>query len=289
MTIENCGREVTIDRKPERVVALGPSEVTTIYSAGAASSLVGRDDAGEKSRPYTEDIRDAVADVPQLGSGGEISRENLVAMEPDLVVGSVRETITPETLAAVGIPMIGLRGNCGSHAPGSSDGTADFDDVISDVDLLGRLLGTDENAKASVAEIRARISQVQPPAEVQGKTSATVIVTGSSLKAYGSWSMAHTQLQALGARNVFGDVDSRVFEVNVEDLIERDPEIVVLLSYGETDEQAKEKFLRIPGVSDLFAARTDSLFVQPYEYSSQGSMSVTGLENMAQNLAANMG
>lgn len=285
MTVQNCGHDVVIDRKPERVVALGPSEVTTLYTAGAAAKLVGRDDAGMKSAPYTPDIRAAVAQVPQLGSGGEITRENIIDLKPDLVVGSVSETIGPETLSAVGIPMLSLRGNCGSnHAPGASDGTADFDDVISDVELLGRLLGTTDQASRAVASMRQRITQASSSANLHGKTAIAAIVFKNGLKVYSRRSMAHTQLRALGAKDLFADVDSRVFESNIEELISRNPELIVILSYGDTDDQAKAKFLEIPGASTLAAVRNNALFVQPYEYSSQGTLSVTGLENMARNL-----
>ena len=285
-TLVNCGREVTFDHEPERVVALGPSEVTTLYSAGAASKLVGRDDAGKKSDPYPPDIRAAVADVPQLGSGGEVTRENIIALNPDLVVGSVTETISPETLAAVGIPMISLSGNCGSnHAPGLGDGTADFDDVFNDVTELGRLLDTTDRSTAAVATMRQQVARAEPAAALRGRTAAAVIVFENSLEVYGRQSMAHTQFQALGLRDAFGDADSRVFEASVEQLVSRNPDVVMILSYGESDAQAKARFLRIPGASDLAAVRGNRVFVQPYEYSSQGTLSVTGLQNMSRALA----
>ncbi|WP_344869293.1 ABC transporter substrate-binding protein [Amycolatopsis ultiminotia] len=285
-TVENCGHEVNIEREPERVVALGPSEVTSLYAAGDAPKLVGRDDAGMKSAPYTADIRTAVARVPQLGSGGEISREDLVASSPDLVVGSVTETITPDTLGAVGIPMVSLRGNCGSnHAPGASDGTSDFNDVFSDLELFGQLSGTTDHASAVIVSMRQRIAQAKASASLQGKTAATVIGLHDGLEAYGRRSMAHTQFRELGAKDAFADVDSRVFEANIEELAKRNPDIVMILSYGETDEQAKSKFLSIPGAANLAAVRNHTLFVQPYEYSSQGTLSVNGLENMARTLA----
>ena len=286
-SIQNCGHEVRIDRKPERIVALGPSEVATLQAAGAAPKLVGRDDAGAKSDPYPPQLRAAVASVPQLGQGGEVTRENVIDLQPDLVVGSVTETVTPETLGAVGIPMVSLAGNCGSnHAPGTGDGTADFDDVATDLETLGRLAGTSEQASAAVADMRGRVAGAKPPPAVAGKSAAAAIVFQNGFEVYGRQSMAHTQLQALGLRDVFGDAPQRVFEASVEDLINRNPDVVMLLSYGESDAAAKEKFLRIPGAANLTAVRNNALFVQPYEFSSQGVLAVNGLENMSRSLAA---
>lgn len=285
-TVRNCGHAVKVKHRPHRVVALGPSEVTSLYAAGGATRLVGRDDAGMKSAPYTPAIRKAVSSVPQLSSGGEVTRESIIALNPDLVVGSVSETVTPETLGAVDIPMLSLRGNCGSnHAPGASDGTSDFDDVFSDVRLFGRLLGKSEHASATVSELRRRVDAAKTAGNLHGETAASVIVYDNGLEAYGRRSMAHTQFRKLGAKNVFQDVDSRVVEANIEKLVAHDPDRIMILSYGDTDKQAKEKFLKMPGVSNLTAVRKHHVFVQPYECSSQGVLSVNGLENMAKDLA----
>lgn len=285
MTFQNCGHDVTVDRKPERIVALGPSEVATLHTAGASALLVGRNDEGVKSAAYPPEMRDAVAGVPQLGVGGEVTRENLIALQPDLVVGSVSESLTPESLSAVHIPLRSLRGNCGSaHAPGAGDGTADFDDVYDDVARLGALAGTSERSTSAVADLRRRVAAATPAPDLRGKSVAAVIGVRNGLRAYGRSSMTHTQFTALGLRDVFGDVDSRVFDASIEEMVSRDPDIVMVLSYGQTDQEAKDAFLSIPGARNLTAASTGQIFVQPYEYSSQGTLSVAGLENMARNL-----
>lgn len=284
-TINNCGHDVRIERQPQRVIALGPSEVTTLYAAGATKRLVARGDMGNKSASYTPEVKAAVASVPQIASSGEITRESLIGLRPDLVLGAVTESMSAESLNAVGIPMLSLRGNCGSsHAPGSSDGTADFDDVFSDVSRLGNLLGTIAHASASIADMRKRINKVKSSTQLQGKTAAAVIVWQNTLDVYGRPSMAHTQFQTLGIKDVFGDVDNRVFDGNIEAIIARNPDLVMILSFNETAEQAKEKFLRIPGAASLAAVRNNALFVQPYEYSGQGAGAVNGLENMSKNL-----
>lgn len=289
MTVQNCGLPVRIEQKPERVVALGPSEVETIYSAGAASKLVARDDTGKKSAPYTPEMRAAVAAVPQLGTGGgQISRESIIAAQPGLVTGAISGSVpadTPDNLAAVGIPMLSLRGNCGSnHARGDSDGTSDFEDVYHDVTSFGRLLGTEDRAAATVADMRQRVGRAKAAPGLQGRTAAATIVQNGTVEVYGRRSMAHTQFEALGLRDVFDDVDQRVIDAKIEEVISRNPDVVMLLSYGQTDQQAKDEFLRIPGATNLNAVRNNALFVQPYEYSGQGSLAVTGIENMAARL-----
>lgn len=289
MTVSNCGTPTTIEQRPERVVALGPSEVETLYSAGAASRIVARNDAGAKSDPYTPEMKAAVASVPQLGGGGgQITREAIIAAQPGLVTGSVSGSVPadmPTNLAAVGIPMLPLRGNCGSnHAQGESDGTSDFEDVYFDVATFGTVLGTEPQATAAVADMKRRVAAARAPAALQGRTAAAGIVMDNVFEVYGRRSMAHTQFQALGLRDAFADVDKRVFDANIEEVIARNPDVMVLLSYGQSDEQAREQFLRIPGAANLAAVRNGALFVQPYEYSGQGSLAVTGLENMAAKL-----
>ncbi|MGH3928247.1 MAG: hypothetical protein ACRDTT_36200 [Pseudonocardiaceae bacterium] len=113
MTVENCGREVRIEARPERVIAIDDNPVSLVYGAAATDKLIARADQGDAA-PYTPDIQAAVEDVPQLGSGGDLSLEVVLAADPDLVIGTGQEAFTPESLEAAGIPMLVATGFCDS-------------------------------------------------------------------------------------------------------------------------------------------------------------------------------
>ena len=84
---------------------------------------------------------------------------------------------------------------------------------------------------SATADLQERLAAVEAAVgEPSGRTAAVLYPTvgGGTTYAYGTGSMAHPQLEAAGLENVFGDVDERVFEVTLEELLGRDPDVVVL-------------------------------------------------------------
>lgn len=113
------------------------------------------------------------------------------------------------------------------------------DDVFSDIELYGRIFGTEDAAAAAVAELRGRVAAVEERfADAPQRRTAAVTDAEGGLGSYGRLSIAHNQMQALGLRNVFADQPERFFEPNIEEIISRDPQVLILLfdNVGETAE-----------------------------------------------------
>src|SRR5690554_5070802 len=94
VTVENCGAEVTFEKAPERLVLLKNASVTYLETLAVLDRAVAR--AGEyPSEYYDDDTLATLADIPLLTdrtdtSGHlQISKEAVLAEEPDLVFGNV--------------------------------------------------------------------------------------------------------------------------------------------------------------------------------------------------------
>src|SRR5690606_9217266 len=100
------------------------------------------------------------------------------------------------------------------------------------------------------------------------RTAAVLFPTvgGGTGYAYGNKSMAHPQLEAAGFTNVFGDVDERVFEVTLEQLIDRDPAVLVLLYVDGDPEAVKDAIVNLPGADALTAVQNDDILVQLFNF-----------------------
>ena len=97
--------------------------------------------------------------------------------------------------------------------------------------------------------------------------------------------MAHPQLAAAGLQNVFGDSAERVFEVNPEELIARNPDVLILLhsdNAGVIDEVAS-----LPGSEGLRALRNGDVLEQLFNFTEPPTpLAVDGLERIAAWLRA---
>lgn len=288
VVVENCGAEVTFDQEPERMVLLKSASVPFLQSLGVMDRVVAR--AGQYPEEYYDDATlAALDDVPLLtdrtDSSGhlQISREVVIAQEPDLVMGAV-DNLSRETLDAVGIPLLEEPALC-------PDGVDDpsYDDVMEQMRTYGEVFGEQERAEAAVAELEERLAALEERALDDGTTAAVLYPTvgGGVTYAYGSRSMAQPQLDAAGLENVFGDVEERVFEVTLEELLDRDPDVVVLL-HGDGDPAEVEAALtQLPGADQLTAVQDDQVMTQLFNFTEPPTpLAVDGLERIVDRFGA---
>ncbi|WP_109529601.1 MULTISPECIES: ABC transporter substrate-binding protein [Nocardia] len=281
LTISSCGRDVTFDRAPQRVVTVGSIAAPMIAAAGAADRVVSRT---FETAPFPGAYADRLAHAEYVAPTAELAREEIINRTPDVVVSFEGAAVTPDDLAAARIPLIVTRGYC-------QDAAGTFEDVFADIELYGTLFGTERAAADEVAALRARVASVTAkyPPEQRKRPAAALILSrdGSTLNAYGGTSTVDTQMDILGLTNIFGDVAKRSFGANTETLIQRDPEIVILLTQGDqTPESARAALRARPELAAIDAIRADRVIAVPFGYTGPGPVAVEGLETLAGKLGA---
>ena len=289
VTVENCGAEVTFEQAPERVVLLKSSAVPFLHELGVMDRVVAR--AGSyPDEYYDEETRAQLEEIPlltdELDTSGhlQISQEVVISQEPDLVLGEV-DNLSRATLDAVGIPLIEEPALCdtGVDEPG-------FDDVYAQLEVYGQVFGRGAEAQAAIAGLEEDLAEIE--AEVgtgAGRTAAVLYPTigGGTTYAYGTRSMAHPQLEAAGFENVFGDVDKRVFEVTLEELLGRDPDVLVLLHSEGDPAEVVDAIAQLPGAADLTAVRNGDVMAQLFNFTEPPTpLSVVGLGRIVERFGS---
>lgn len=94
------GREITLEGPAQRVVALTAADCEIIYALGAQDLLVGRGS-------YC-DYPEAVLEVPVVDSGAETNLEQILALEPDVLIMAAMAQTTEqvEALENAGVKVI---------------------------------------------------------------------------------------------------------------------------------------------------------------------------------------
>ncbi|MGH3612442.1 MAG: ABC transporter substrate-binding protein [Pseudonocardia sp.] len=283
VTVENCGRQVTIDRPPERVLTIGPESLTMVEAAGGLDKVV----ATQGGLPSGAEAQ--FAGVRQLPVDDPPGTETIIAERPDLVVSYGLSNTDPETLGTAGISSLVLTGMCGTHDDGTNvDGDVDFDDVYGDLQLYGRLFGTTDQADKFVADLSSRVQAVQQAAAANPPRSAAVIWPGDGglPYGYGTASMTQTMLATLGMRNVFDDVSGFGREISKEELIDRNPDVIILYLFGDDNARAIENLRLIPGIGEVTALKRNQVMALQSTYLRPSAGVVDGLEIIARDLAA---
>lgn len=288
LTIENCGDEVVFTAPPERVVLLESAPATILDALGVLDSVVSR--AGPFPDGYYDDALAERIDTietlsDEIDASGHlmISAEVVLAQEPDLVLG------LPD-----GLTRAGLRDG-GSNAlvqpvycPTGVDDTT-FDSLYGQILTYGEIFDRNDEAEQLVALLTSRVATVEESTAHTPERTAAVLYPsagGGPLYAYGRASMSQPQLEAAGFTNVFDDTSERVFEVSIEELIDRDPDVLILLYQGDPT-GVRDEVENLPGSDALRAVASGDVLVQLFNFTEPPSpLSVTGLERIVERFGS---
>ncbi|KRF19342.1 ABC transporter substrate-binding protein [Nocardioides sp. Soil797] len=280
VTVDNCGAAVTFNREPERVVMLKSSAVPFLAELGVLDRVKSR--GGEYPRDYYDDQTWAqLEEIPALTSRTDasghllISKEVVINQEPDLVLGEV-DNLNRDTLSSSEIPLIEEPAMCaeGLDDPG-------YDDVVDQLRTYATVFDRRDEGEIAVRELKKDLAELTARADGETRTAAVLYPTvgGGVTYAYGTRSMAEPQLEAAGFSNVFADTDKRVFEVTTEELLARDPDVIIALHTTADDDGVTEAIADLPGADSLTAVRNGDVMPLLFNYVEPPSpLNLRGLE-----------
>jgi len=215
--IDMTGRTVTLDAPAERIVALTAADCEILYAIGAGDRLVGRG-------AYC-DWPAEVLDVPAVESGAETNIEQIIALNPDVILMAAMEQTKEQVaqLESAGIKV----------AVSDAD---NIEDTYTAIAMIGTLMGADDKAAALIDSMKSTFAELASHAgENKGKT---VYFEVSPLE-WGLWTAGSgtfmNEIAALmGLENCFADVEGWA-EISEEQVLERNPDYIVTISmyYGE--------------------------------------------------------
>ena len=233
------GREITLKEPASRVVALTAADCEILYAIGAGETLVGR---GEYC-----DYPAEVFDVPSVQSGYETNIEQIIALEPQVVLmGTMAQSVEQvEALEKAGIAVV------------VSD-AQDIEGVYTAIRMIGKLMGYDDNAEALVAGMQDTFAELKEASKGDGSESIYFEVSPLQwgLWTAGTGTFMDEITQMLGLKNAFSDVEGWG-EISEEQVIERAPDYIVTITMyfgeGPTPEEeimSRAGWEKIPAVAN---------------------------------------
>jgi iron complex transport system substrate-binding protein len=94
--------------------------------------------------------------------------------------------------------------------------------------------------------------------------------------------MPQALITAAGGRNILDDIDASWTRVNWETVVERNPQVIVIVDYSEITAAQKEQFLLDnPALQSVDAIRNQRFIVIPYVQATPGIDNVLAVETLA--------
>lgn len=237
---DQTGRRVKIPVHPRWLVSLAPSVTEIVYALGLGDRLVGDTD-------YCDYPPDALR-KPHVGAVLNPSLERIVALKPDLVLGTpeANRRETADQLERLGIPVYGLTGHT-------------LDDVLHSIEDIGQVLGCDEEALRLVTRLQARIESVAKRVDQQPKTKVLFVVWYRPLITAGPRTFIADVIARAGGISISNDLTGEWPRLSLEEALRRDPD-VILFPKTEAFSPQLEEFQRLPGWKELTAVKSHRMY-----------------------------
>ncbi|OHC61334.1 MAG: cobalamin-binding protein [Rhodocyclales bacterium GWA2_65_19] len=237
------GTRITLAAPARRIVSLAPHITELLFAAGAGERVVGNVEYG--------DYPPAAKALPKVGGYSRLDLEAIVALKPDLVMGweSGNAPASIARLRAMGLSVYLSQPNL-------------IADIGGELELIGRLAGTETAANAAATAFRERYARLvarysqRPPVEVFYQIWKQPLMTVNRKQ------IISDAMRLCGGRNVFAQLPILAPTVTVEAVIAANPEVIVASGMGESRPEWLDDWRRW---TTLAAVARDNLYFVPPE------------------------
>lgn len=231
---------------PQRIISTAPSITEIIYALGQQDRLVG-------VTSYCDYPPEAQKKTI-IGDFASPNIETILRLRPDLVVllsdrGDVLEKLRP-----FHIPTLVLTQNT-------------LDDIFESIRLLADRIGCTEKGRALASQLNSQLAEIRAGQEGRPRPRILFIVSrtpGSLNEIYtvGRQCYIGQLIELAGGENVFAEAGGVYPKVSVEEILARNPDIIIDMSMGgaETEAQAERVRSLWEDFPSIEATRTGRIF-----------------------------
>ena len=238
------------DRPYSRIVTLAPNLAELVFAAGAGDKLVG-------VSAYS-DYPPEAASLPLIGDAFTVDQEQLALLDPDLLLawhsGTPAHVVDKLRRAGYTVEVI--------H-------TQVLADIPRALVIIGKLAGVEPEAKGVADKFEAALGELAAIAANQDPIRTFYQVSMRPLYTVSSSHFASELIEICGGSNVFSDLEELAPAIDVDAVIDRDPEVI--LAGTDAGDDAFDEWQRWPGMA---ANRYDNHFLVPSDEMSRATTRV---------------
>jgi iron complex transport system substrate-binding protein len=261
------GTKIELAAEPQAIVSLTPATTEILFEIGAGDRVVATDDGS--------DYPAEAVDLPDVASFSKVDVEKVVNLEPDLVVAgglgfTPADAITQ--LRSLDIPVLVVY-------------AASVEGVYDDIELLGTATGTTDAAVAVTTGMREEIGAISDAVAAAGTPPRVFYEIGYDDTTGAIYAPADDSFVAEMVTLAGGDTittgDPNTYEIALEKLIQRDPQVIVL-GVNPFYEPTPAAVAARPGWNVMSAVKNDDVrTVRDIEITRPGPRLPLGLRNLA--------
>ena len=284
VSVNSCNRTVSFDSPPKRAISNDVNLTEMMLVLGLSDKMVGYTGiSGWKT--LDEEMRLGVKQLPEL-SPKYPTKEVLVGADADFFFAGwnygmkVGGEVTPETLKPFGINVYELTESC-IHI--MTKKKVNMDDMYNDLLNLGRIFQIENRAKKLVDAYRSDLNNFTQKLEPIAAKKVFVYDSGEDTPfTAGRYAMPTALIEAAGGINIMDDFQKSWGTVTWEEVIDRNPEVVVIVNYGKVTAEQKRKFMMSnPAFANIDAVKNDRFVILEYVEATPGPRNIKAIKKLA--------
>ncbi len=236
---DNFGNKVTIEKEPMKIVSLAPNNTEVLFALGLGDKVIGV--TSYCDYPEEAKTKEIVGDF----EGNNL--EKIVELNPDLVLvyGAGNEEDN-KVLKDAGIKVLGFLPET-------------IDAVMQDIETVGKATGKNKEAADLIEAMNKKKNEIFETIKGQEEVRVFYEIWHDPLMAAGKGSFMDELITLAGGKNIAEDAEGAYPQYDLEQLIERDPE-VYLASQDMPDKTIESIKIR-PGYENISAVKNDRIYL----------------------------
>jgi iron complex transport system substrate-binding protein len=257
--------KVIIEKKPEKIVSLIPSNTEIAFALGLDKEVVGVSDF--------DNYPEAATKKEKIG-GQEINLEKIISLKPDLVLAHASSAHNSEAglqqLKDAGITVLVV------------NDAQNFDQVYDSIDMIGKATGETAKADEMITGMKDKLAEIKAKAgEIKEKKKVLVEVSPApEIYTPGKNTFMDQMLSSINAENIANDQEGWI-KIDQEAMIKRNPDVIVT-TYGYYVKNPAEQVLSRKGWETVNAVKNKQVVdVDSDRVTRSGPRIVEGVEDLA--------
>ena len=284
-TVQSCNRTVSFDKPPSKAISNDVNLTEMMLVLGLSDRMVGYTGiSGWKT--LDEEMRQGIARLPEL-SQKYPSKEVLIGADADFFFAGwnygmkVGGEVTPETLEPFGVKVYELTESC-IHI--MQKDKASIEDLYTDLINLGRIFDVEKRAKKIVEQYKSELLSFTNNLKADKLLRVFVYDSGEDAPfTAGLYAMPTALIEAAGGVNVMDDFKKSWGSVTWEEVVERNPEVIVIVNYGNVTAEQKREFMTTnPAFANIDAVKNDRFVTLEYVEATPGPRNIRAIKTLAE-------
>lgn len=209
---------------PQRIVSTAPSVTETLFALGLGERVVG-------ITTYCN-YPDAAKNKTRIGTYLQPNLEVILSLKPDLVIVVKNPVQLADKFSRAGLNVLEL-------------GEETLSGIAESISRIGEAAGVRDRAHRLNQEIKAQLTEIEEKTKTLPRRSMMFIVSRTpgrleALMAVGQATYLNELIHIAGGENIFGKTNSSYPKISLEEVLSRNPDVIVDMGEMSETQQVTE-------------------------------------------------